>query len=100
MALTIQQVHNTADQLQEQGIKPTLAEVRKALGGGSFTTISEAMKSPKGISVVQCKVGVLGDGFSGGLNSVNTASAPSRTYSTISINCCSLSSSGSSSSAT
>ena len=45
MALTIQQVHNTADQLQEQGIKPTLAEVRKALGGGSFTTISEAMKS-------------------------------------------------------
>jgi len=45
MALTIQQVHNTADQLQGQGIKPTLAEVRKALGGGSFTTISEAMKS-------------------------------------------------------
>ena len=45
MALTIQQVHSTADQLQEQGIKPTLAEVRKALGGGSFTTISEAMKS-------------------------------------------------------
>jgi len=45
VALTIQQVHNTADQLQEQGIKPTLAEVRKALGGGSFTTISEAMKS-------------------------------------------------------
>ncbi|MGP4965391.1 DNA-binding protein [Psychrobacter celer] len=45
MALTIQQVHNTADQLQEKGIKPTLAEVRKALGGGSFTTISEAMKS-------------------------------------------------------
>ena len=45
MALTIQQVHNTADQLQGQGIRPTLAEVRKALGGGSFTTISEAMKS-------------------------------------------------------
>ena len=45
MALNIQQVHNTADQLQEQGVKPTLAEVRKALGGGSFTTISEAMKS-------------------------------------------------------
>ena len=47
MALTIQQVHNTADQLQEQGIKPTLAEVRKALGGGSFTTISDAMQSWK-----------------------------------------------------
>ncbi len=45
MALTIQRIHSTADQLLEQGIKPTLAEVRKALGGGSFTTISEAMKS-------------------------------------------------------
>lgn len=37
MAITIQQIHATADQLQEQGIKPTLAEVRKILGGGSFT---------------------------------------------------------------
>lgn len=31
--------------MAEQNIQPTLAEVRKALGGGSFTTISEAMKS-------------------------------------------------------
>ena len=45
MAITTPQIHATAEQLQEQGIKPTLAEVRKALGGGSFTTISEAMKS-------------------------------------------------------
>lgn len=45
MAITTQQIHATADHLQEKGIKPTLAEVRKALGGGSFTTISEAMKS-------------------------------------------------------
>lgn len=45
MALTTQDIHATADGLAEQGIKPTLAEVRKALGGGSFTTISEAMKS-------------------------------------------------------
>ena len=45
MAITTQQIHATADQLHEQDIKPTLAEVRKALGGGSFTTISEAMKS-------------------------------------------------------
>jgi len=45
MAINIQQIHAIADQLQDQGIKPTLAEVRKALGGGSFTTISEAMKS-------------------------------------------------------
>ncbi|MCH1783933.1 DNA-binding protein [Psychrobacter okhotskensis] len=44
MAITTQQIHAIADQLHEQGIKPTLAEVRKALGGGSFTTISEAMK--------------------------------------------------------
>ena len=45
MAITLEQIHATASQLHEQGIKPTLAEVRKALGGGSFTTISEAMKS-------------------------------------------------------
>ena len=45
MALTTQQIHATADTLAEQNIKPTLAEVRKALGGGSFTTISDAMKS-------------------------------------------------------
>lgn len=44
MAITTQQIHDTADQLSADGIKPTLANVRKALGGGSFTTISEAMK--------------------------------------------------------
>lgn len=45
MALTTEQIHKVADQLHADGIKPTLAEVRKALGGGSFTTISDAMKS-------------------------------------------------------
>lgn len=45
MALTTEQIHAIADQLYKQDIKPTLAEVREALGGGSFTTISEAMKS-------------------------------------------------------
>lgn len=45
MAITTKEIHQAADQLQEQNIKPTLAEVRKALNGGSFTTISEAMKS-------------------------------------------------------
>ena len=45
MALTTQDIHAKADTLAEQGIKPTLAEVRKALGGGSFTTISDAMRS-------------------------------------------------------
>lgn len=47
MALTTQDIHAAADQLQEQGVKPTLAEVRRALGGGSFTTISDAMQSWK-----------------------------------------------------
>lgn len=45
MALTNEKIHATADELHAQGINPTLAEVRKALGGGSFTTIGEAMKS-------------------------------------------------------
>lgn len=45
MALTTQQIHAVADQLHADGTKPTLAEVRKALGGGSFTTISDAMQS-------------------------------------------------------
>lgn len=45
MAITTQQIHAIADQLQEQGTKPTLSKVRNALGGGSFTTISDAMRS-------------------------------------------------------
>lgn len=45
MALTTQQVHDIADKLHKNGTNPTLANVRDALGGGSFTTISEAMKS-------------------------------------------------------
>lgn len=45
MALTTTDIHNMADDLTNQGIKPTLAKVRDALGGGSFTTISEAMQS-------------------------------------------------------
>jgi chromosome segregation ATPase len=47
MALTIEQIHSTADRLNAEGVKPTLAKVRTALGGGSFTTISEAMQSWK-----------------------------------------------------
>jgi len=37
--------HAIADRLAEAGQRPTLAAVRKELGGGSFTTISEAMKT-------------------------------------------------------
>lgn len=44
MALTTTEIHAVADQLDATGTTPTLAAVRKALGGGSFTTISEAMQ--------------------------------------------------------
>lgn len=47
MAITTQDIHATADRLAAEGQQPTLAAVRAALGGGSFTTISEAMKSWK-----------------------------------------------------
>lgn len=47
MAITTQDIHAAADKLQAEGQQPTLAAVRAALGGGSFTTISEAMKQWK-----------------------------------------------------
>lgn len=40
-----QKVHAAADALAAEGKRPTLAAIRDAIGGGSFTTISEAMKS-------------------------------------------------------
>lgn len=43
MATTVD-IHAAADRLTAEGKTPTLAAVRAALGGGSFTTISEAMK--------------------------------------------------------
>jgi chromosome segregation ATPase len=43
MAITKTDIHNAADAIAAQGDTPTLAKVRAALGGGSFTTISEAM---------------------------------------------------------
>jgi len=45
MAITQEQIFQVADTLVEQGRDPTLASVRTALGGGSFTTISETMKA-------------------------------------------------------
>jgi len=45
MAITQEQIFQVADTLVEQGRDPTLASIRTALGGGSFTTISEAMKA-------------------------------------------------------
>ena len=47
MAITTADIHAAADRIAEAGQQPTLAAVRSALGGGSFTTISEAMKGWK-----------------------------------------------------
>ncbi|MCC8534673.1 DNA-binding protein [Xanthomonas phaseoli] len=43
MAITRDQILKAADELDAEGIKPTLNNVRKRLGGGSFTTISDVM---------------------------------------------------------
>ena len=45
MAISTQDVHAAADTLTAQGRRPTLAAIRAALGGGSFSTIGEALKS-------------------------------------------------------
>jgi len=47
MAISTQDIYAAADAIAADGNNPTLAAVRKALGGGSFTTISEAMKEWK-----------------------------------------------------
>ncbi len=43
MTITVEQIWSAADALEAAGEKPTLDNVRDALGGGSFTTISKAM---------------------------------------------------------
>ena len=43
MAISKDQIFAAADELDAAGQSPTRAAVRKALGGGSFTTISEGM---------------------------------------------------------
>jgi len=48
MALTTEDIWRAADDLDNEGIKPTLAAVRKQLGNrGSYTTIQEAMQEWK-----------------------------------------------------
>lgn len=42
---TPEEIWTVADALTAEGQKPTLAAVRHAVGGGSFTTISEAMSA-------------------------------------------------------
>lgn len=44
MAITNQEIHAIANKITEEGGSPTLAAVRKAIGGGSYTTISDAMQ--------------------------------------------------------
>lgn len=44
MKFTVEQICAVADQLVAEGVKPTQSNVRQALGGGSFTTISNALK--------------------------------------------------------
>ena len=44
MAISKKSIFDAADALDAAGQRPTLAALRKAVGGGSFTTISEAMK--------------------------------------------------------
>ena len=43
MAITREQIFAVADEIDAAGQNATLAAVRKALGGGSFTTISDGM---------------------------------------------------------
>jgi len=43
MAITKDRIFEVAEAMDAAGQVPTLAAVRKAIGGGSFTTISEAM---------------------------------------------------------
>lgn len=44
MAITREQIFAIADELDAAGSNPTLAAVRKALGGGSYTTISDVIR--------------------------------------------------------
>jgi hypothetical protein len=43
MAITRDQIYTVANTLNTQGTRPTLAAVRRMLGAGSFTTISDAL---------------------------------------------------------
>lgn len=47
MAITKSDIWKVADALDAEGIRPTLAAVRKKLGSGSYTTISDAMSEWK-----------------------------------------------------
>lgn len=56
MAITKEQIWRVADEMLEAGDSPTLAAVRKKVGGGSFTTISEAIKEWRQRAQEQAKI--------------------------------------------
>ena len=47
MPITRDQIYAVANTLNSQGTRPTLAAIRRLLGTGSFTTISEALNEWK-----------------------------------------------------
>jgi hypothetical protein len=47
MAITKDDIFRAADEIESLGLSPTLAAVRKTLGGGSYTTISDVMSEWK-----------------------------------------------------
>ena len=53
MAITTNDIHTAADALVARGKKPTLAAIRAELGTGSFSTISEGLKTWKQQQVQQ-----------------------------------------------
>ncbi len=61
MIITKEKIHEIAAQLDKDGERPTLARIRKRLGGGSFTTITEAMKQYRDDKVVPAQVVAIPD---------------------------------------
>ena len=53
MAITKKSIFDAADALDAGGQRPTLVAIRKAVGGGSFTTISEVMKEWQAVKAVR-----------------------------------------------
>ena len=84
--LTVEEIHAAADGLDAQGLRPTLNAIRKAVGRGSFTTISAAMSSwqPPQASVttahepVPDAVAERADGFAAQLWALAVAAADER----------------------
>lgn len=53
MAITKEDIWQVANEISKSGKNPTLAAIRQAVGSGSFTTISEAMKEWREKNVAQ-----------------------------------------------